>query len=394
MPDQRVESEWASGTDAPDIQRDLRVVEAPIPQPPAEVAPRRVRAKQRRRFVRASLRWALFALLPLVLAIGFYWYVTGGQVMSTDNAYVNARSVGITTDVSGIVKEVDVTDHQHVAQGQVLYRLDPEPFQIAVDQAEANLAQVELTLNSMKQDYNAAASNVSAQQAQLDLAQTNYDRAAMLLRTGAGTRQAYDQASSTLQAAKAQLQSLQHQAAVQLARLGGNAATPAHELPQYRQAQAQLAEAQRQLRRSVVTAPFSGTVTNVPSTAPGRYLAAATPAFFLVDTDHLWIDANPKETEMTWVRSGQSVTITVDTYPGLKWHGRVESISPASAQQFSLLPAQNTTGNWVKVVQRIPMRVSVETDESLPPLRAGMSTVVSVDTGHARGLPRFLADWF
>jgi membrane fusion protein, multidrug efflux system len=157
---------------------------------------------------------------------------------------------------------------------------------------------------------------------------------------------------------------------------------------------AQLAEAQRQLRRSVVVAPFGGTVTSVPSTAPGRYLASSTPAFFLVDTDHLWIDANPKETELTWVRPGQPVTITVDTYPGAKWHGRVESISPAAAQQFSLLPAQNTTGNWVKVVQRIPMRVSVDTsDPKLPPLRAGMSTEVAVDTGHARGFPYFLTDW-
>jgi membrane fusion protein (multidrug efflux system) len=390
MPDQRVESESASGTEAPDIQHDLRVVEAPKTQPHDDEPP----PKKRRRFSRPWLRRALFALLPLVLAIGIYWYITGGQVMSTTNAYVNAKSVGVTTDVSGIVKEVDVTDHQHVAKGQVLYRLDPEPFQIAVDQAEANLAQAELTLNSMKQDYNVAASNVSAQQAQLNLAQVSYDRAAMLLRTGAGTRQAYDQANSTLQSAKAQLQSLQHQASVQLARLGGNASTPAKELPQYRQAAAQLAEAQRQLRRSVVTAPFSGTVTNVPSTSPGRYLAAATPAFFLVDTDHLWIDANPKETELTWVRPGQSATITVDTYPGLKWHGRVESISPASAQQFSLLPAQNTTGNWVKVVQRIPMRVSVDvSDQNLPPLRAGMSTEISVDTGHARGLPHFLTEW-
>ncbi len=392
MPDQRVDSERASGTEAPDIERDLRVVEAPRTQPrDDEQRP----PKKRRRRSRIWLRRASFALLPLVLAIGIYWYITGGQVMSTNNAYVNARSVGVTTDVSGIVKEVDVTDHQHVAKGQVLYRLDPEPFQNAVDQAEANLAQAELTLNSMKQDYSAAASNVSAQQAQLNLAQISYDRAAMLLRTGAGTRQAYDQANSTLQSAKAQLQSLQHQAALQLARLGGNASAPTKELPQYRQALAQLAEVQRQLRRSVVTAPFSGTVTNVPSTAPGRYLAAATPAFFLVDTDHLWIDANPKETELTWVRPGQLATVTVDTYPGLKWHGRVESVSPASAQQFSLLPAQNTTGNWVKVVQRIPMRVSVDTsDQNLPPLRAGMSTEVSVDTGHARGLPHFLTDWF
>lgn len=391
MPDQRAKSASTPGTETPDIERDLRIVEAPETQPRDEQA----HPKNRWRFSRNWIRRVLFALLPLVLAIGIYWYVTGGQVMSTDNAYVNAESVGVTTDVSGIVKEVDVIDHEHVTKGQTLYRLDPEPFQIAVDQAEANLAATELTLNSMKQDYNASVSNVSAQQAQVNLAQVNYDRAAGLLRTGSGTRQAYDQANSTLQTAKAQLQSLQHQAAVQLARLGGNASTATKELPQYRQALAQSAEAQRQLRRSVVTAPFGGTVTNVPSTAPGRYLAAATAAFFLVDTDHVWIDASPKETELTWVRPGQPATITVDTYPGLKWHGRVESISPASAQQFSLLPAQNTTGNWVKVVQRIPMRVSVDiSDPNLPPLRAGMSTEVSIDTGHARGLPQFLTDWF
>jgi membrane fusion protein, multidrug efflux system len=218
MPDKRAKSGSTPGVEKPDIERDLRVVEAPETQPRDEEPPP---PKKRQRFSRRWIRRGLFALLPLVLAIAIYWYVTGGQVMSTDNAYVNAESVGVTTDVSGIVKEVDVTDHQHVTKGQVLYRLDPEPFQIAVDQAEANLVQAELTLNSMKQDYNAAASNVAGQQAQLNLAQTNYDRAAMLLRTGAGTQQAYDQANSTLQTAQAQLQSLQHQAAVQLARLGG-----------------------------------------------------------------------------------------------------------------------------------------------------------------------------
>jgi membrane fusion protein (multidrug efflux system) len=132
----------------------------------------------------------------------------------------------------------------------------------------------------------------------------------------------------------------------------------------------------------------SGIVTNVPSIAPGKYLPASTTAFYLVATDHVWVDANPKETELTYVRPGQPVTVTVDTYPGTEWTGTVESISPAAAQEFSLLPAQNTSGNWVKVVQRIQMRVRVETsDESLPPLRAGMSVEAAVDTGHARGFP-------
>ena len=133
----------------------------------------------------------------------------------------------------------------------------------------------------------------------------------------------------------------------------------------------------------------------MPSIAPGKYLAASTTAFYLVDTDHVWVDANPKETELTYVRAGQSATVTVDTYPNVIWHGTVESISPAAAQEFSLLPAQNTSGNWVKVVQRVPLRVRVDTsDTSLPPLRAGMSVEVDVDTGHARGLPHFLTALF
>ena len=136
-------------------------------------------------------------------------------------------------------------------------------------------------------------------------------------------------------------------------------------------------------------------MTDVPATAPGRYLAAATAAFYLVDTDHVWVDAQPKETELTYVRSGQQATVTVDAYPDALWHATVQSISPAASQEFSLLPAQNTSGNWVKVVQRVPMRLHIDTsDKTKPPLRAGMSAVVSVDTGHARGFPDFLAAWF
>jgi membrane fusion protein (multidrug efflux system) len=176
---------------------------------------------------------------------------------------------------------------------------------------------------------------------------------------------------------------------MQLAKLGGNPDTPTPQHPQYLQAQAQVEEAQRQFDHTVIKAPFGGTVTSVPSIAPGKYLAASTTAFFLVDTDHVWVDASPKETELTYVRPGQPVVVTVDTYPDAIWHGTVESVSPAAAQEFSLLPAQNTSGNWVKVVQRVPMRVRLDTsDKNKPPLHAGMSAEVDVDTGHARGFPR------
>ena len=288
-----------------------------------------------------------------------------------------------------------VKENEHVAAGQVLYRLDPRQFQIALDNAKANLAQTALTIEAMKQDYQRMVSDTAAQQAQVDLDQLNFDRNAMLLQTATVSQAVYDQAKYTLDNDKSKLAASRQQPQMQLAKLGGDPDVAVTEHPQYRQAQAQVDEAQRQLDHTVVKAPFAGIVTNVPAIAPGKYLAASTTAFFLVDTDHVWVDATPKETELTYVRAGQPVTVTVDIYPDAEWHGVVESVSPAAAQEFSLLPAQNTSGNWVKVVQRVPMRVKLDTsDKSLPLLRAGMSVEVEVDTGHARGLPHFLTNLF
>ena len=377
--------------------------EGPRPHPVTPIGPADKRAKEltsardkvRRLGRRDRIRWGLFALLPAVLLATGYYYVTGGQVMSTDDAYVQAEKVGISTDVSGIVQDVAVKDNQQVEAGQVLYRLDPRQFQIALDNAKANLAQVAMSIEAMKQDYKRMMSDTAAQQAQVDLDQTNYDRNAMLLKTATISQAVFDQARYTLENDKGKLAALQQQTKVQLAKLGGDPDIATTDHPQYRQAQAQVDEAQRQLDHTIVTAPFAGIVTNVPAIAPGKYLAASTTAFFLVDTDHVWVDATPKETELTYVRPGQPVTVTVDMYPDHEWHGVVESVSPAAAQEFSLLPAQNTSGNWVKVVQRVPIRVRLDTsDKNLPPLRAGMSVEVDVDTGHARGLPHFITSLF
>jgi membrane fusion protein, multidrug efflux system len=374
----------------------LRPARSEVPQKehaPAREQPKRKRENSPERIVRLPQwkRRTAFALLPIALIAGAYWYVTGGQIMSTDDAYVEADKVGISTDVSGIVQDVNVTENQHVQAGQVLYRLDSHQFRIAVDNAKANLAQTALTIESMKRDYRRMLSDIDTQQAQVELDQLTYDRQVDLVQRNVTPKANYDQARFALQADKSKVASLKQQAEVQLARLGGNPDIPATEHPQYLQAKAQLDEAQRQLDHTIVRAPFAGVVTNVPSIAPGKYLQASTTAFYLVATDHVWVDANPKETELTHVQPGQSVTVTVDTYPDLEWHSTVESISPAAAQEFQLLPAQNTSGNWVKVVQRIPLRVRVDTsDKSRPTLRAGMSVAVNVDTGHARGLPSFL----
>jgi membrane fusion protein, multidrug efflux system len=345
----------------------------------------------RRRWV----RWAMFALLPLALGIGGYWYATGGQIMSTDDAYVEADKVEISTDVSGMVQDVDVTENQHVSVGEVLYRLDARQFQIALDNAQANLAQTRLTIESMKRDYRRMLSDIETEQAQVALDQATFDRYATLVKTDAISKANYDQARFTLKADQSKVASLQQQAEVQLAKLGGNPDIAVSDHPQYLQVKAQVDEAQRQLDHTVAKAPFAGVVTSVPSIAAGKYLQASTTAFYLVASDHVWIAATPKETELTYVHVGQPVKITVDTYPTLEWHGTVESISPAAAQEFQLLPAQNTSGNWVKVVQRIPMRVRVDTSDSgRPPLRAGMSVEIDVATGHARGLPHFLTALF
>jgi|SRR5579883_296727 len=363
-----------------------RTNEAPTAPSESKTVVLKAKPSQRR-----WLRPILFALLPLVLIAGAAWYVLGGAVMTTDDAYVDAQKVGISTDVSGIVQDVDVADNEQVKAGQVLYRLDPRQFQIALDNARASLAQTALTIDAMKADYARMLQDIKAQEAQVALDQVTYDRNAALLKSAATPKATFDQSNATLQTDKAKLASLEQQAKVQLARLAGNADIPTDQHPQYRQAQAQVDEAQRQLDHATVKAPFAGTVTSVPSIAPGKYLPASTTAFYLVDTDQVWVAANPKETELTYVRPGQPVTVTVDTYPGVQWHGTVVSVSPAAAQEFSLLPAQNTSGNWVKVVQRVPMRIRVDTsDKNLPPLRAGMSVEASVDTGHARGLPH----WF
>jgi membrane fusion protein (multidrug efflux system) len=343
-------------------------------------------------------RWArraLFLLLPLALTIGGYWYVTGGSVMSIDDAYVEADKVGVSTDVSGIVKEVDVTENQHVETSQVLYRLDDLPFRLALQRAQAQVGMVGDSLNALKANYRDMQAQIKQGQNDVEYFSTEFNRQQELLNAHVASQQTFDTARRNLQSAQQKLASLNQQLAAIAANLNGDPDGPVEQNPRYLDALAQRDEAARQLDHTVVKAPFAGIVTNVPSIAPGKYLEASTTAFYLVATDYVWVDSNPKETELTYVRSGQPAAVTVDTYPDTQWRGTVESISPAAAQEFSLLPAQNTSGNWVKVVQRIPMRVRVDTsDKNLPPLRAGMSVVVDVDTGHARGLPHFLTALF
>jgi len=354
---------------------------APQPEPPA---------KAKRRWLRPFL----FALLPLALVAGGYEYVHGGQIMSTDNAYVQADMVGIATDVSGIVKEIDVQENQAVKAGDVLFRLDDLPYRLSLERAEAQIGIVRNELTALQATYRDMQAQIRQAQADIDFYNTDLGRQQQLANRDFASRATYDESRHNVQTAELKLASLKQQLAGIAANLNGDPDAPVEEHPRFKDAVAARDEIARQLSHTVVRAPMAGVVTKVPSLQVGQYLSSATAAFSLVSTDHVWVDASPKETELTYVQPGQPVTVFVDTYPGVEWAGTVDSISPASGASFSLLPAQNTSGNWVKVVQRIPMRIRIDTPADKPPLRVGMSVTVDVDTEHARGLPEFLTQIF
>ena len=352
---------------APDKPQDEGGREAAAPPAPERTLP----ASPRR-----WLRPALFSLLPLALVAGAYWYVTGGQVISMDDAYIEADQVGISTDVSGIVKEVDVADNQHVQPGQVLYRLDDLPFRLALQRTEAQIGTVRNDLHGLGADYQDVQAQITQAQDDVAYYTSELSRQQDLLTAHVASQSAFGAARRNLQNAQQKQASLSdHLASVAarsepaIRRIPGRASSRA--MPtRWRSCDERRGNCAPHRGRK----PFAGIATNVPSIARGKYLQASTTAFNLVAADHVWVDADPKETELTYVRAGQRATVRVDTYPGVQWRGVVESISPAAAAQFSLLPAQNSSGNWVKVVQRIPVRVRVDTSDarSLPPLRAGM----------------------
>jgi membrane fusion protein, multidrug efflux system len=365
------------------------------PEPAPSEGPRGRQAAATAPAPRKSWRRTLmFALLPVALIAGGYFYVTGGAVMSTDNAYVQADMVGLSTDVSGIVTQILVHDNQKVAKGDILFKLDPLQFQLALDRAEAQVGNTRNDLIALQASYRNMQAQVEQAQKDVDFNTVNFQRQEQLIANNFTPKATYDAARNTLQNSQQKLASLQQQLAGLAANLNGDPDAPIENHPKYKDAVAARDEATRRLAHTVVRAPFAGIVTNVPSLQPGQYLAAAATGFNIVSTDHVWVQASPKETELTYVKPGQQAVVEVDTYPGQRWTGTVDSISPASASSFSLLPAENTSGNWVKVVQRIPMRVSVTNVPGKPQLRVGMSVELSVETGHDRGLPSFLTGWF
>ncbi len=316
-------------------------------------------------------------------------WLWSGRYVGTDDAYVHANKLMVSTDVSGLVKTVDVKEGQQVNAGDVLFTLDPQPFEIALENAEAALAATVQDVESTRAQYRAALAQIAAQQAQVNVNRATLRRYEALATQGAIAPLQIDNSRATLLSSQATLASLQQTAATTLARLGGRADMPAEQTPAWRKAKAQVAEARRQLDHTVVRAPFRGVVSEVDALQPGTLVISAMSAFSTTSAvgligDKLWIEANMKETDLTHLQRGAPVDVTIDTYPGCHWQGHLESLSAGSDSAFSVLPSENGGGNWVKVVQRIPARIVIDHEGCKVPLRTGMSAVVSMDTGQRR----------
>jgi membrane fusion protein (multidrug efflux system) len=353
------------------------------PPPPANEAPSRPRAgePQQEQKKRGPLRLILMIIVPLILVVGgVYFWLTGGRYEDTDNAYVTQPIVSISADVAGRITEVDVKENQHVSKGDVLFKLDPAPFKIALDQAEAALSAARLNVQQLKVNYASAKAKLASDQKTLVIQQRNQERNNDLAAKGVATAAAVDQGLLAVQQAQAAVTLDQQAVAGALAALNGDPEIQTDNHPSVQQALAQVEQARLNLGYTTVTAPASGVVSQVASFNVGQYLPAGTTVVSLVEADDTWVEANFKETQLGDIKVGQPATVVVDTYGGTTLHGTVQSIQRATGAVFSLIPPQNATGNWVKVVQRIPVRIAITPDAD-EPLASGMSATVTIDTG-------------
>jgi len=327
------------------------------------------------------LRWPLMSLAAIaVLGGGTYVYIKGGRYQSTDDAYAQAATVSISADVGGRVSEIEVRDNELVRRGATLFKLDDAPFRIAVSDAAAHLADTRLQIESLKSTYRQRQVELRAARDTQAYAQQQYDRQTRLLASGVASRAQFDQAAHALDAARQEVANVQQQIGVALANLGGDPNIAPERHPLVAQAQAALDRAQLNLSYTVINAPTDGVVAKVEQLQVGDIIAASAPVFALVSTRDVWIEANFKEVQLARMRPGQSATIEIDRYPGRRFSAMVTSVSPSTGSQFSLLPPENATGNWVKVVQRVPVRLQLTQVDAGFLLQAGLSADVTVDT--------------
>jgi membrane fusion protein (multidrug efflux system) len=328
-----------------------------------------------------------------LLAAGAYFYLTTGRYQSTDDAYSQAAMVSISSNVAGRVSEIEVRDNQAVRRSDTLFRLDDAPFGIAVEDAEAHLTAARLQIASLKATYRQRQVELRAAHDTQTFALQQYDRQHRLLDSGIASRTQYDQAEHALDAARQQVANVQQQIGAALAELNGDPDIAPEQHPLVKQAQAELDRARLNLSYTVIKAPTDGIVTKVEQLQVGEMIAASAPVFALVSTRDVWIEANFKEGQLAYVRPGQTATVKIDRYPSRRFSAVVTSVSPGTGSQFSVLPPENATGNWVKVVQRVPVRLQLVDVGPELLIQAGLSADVTVDTqSHDRTYDRGVAE--
>lgn len=349
----------------------------------------RLRAKSKGRAT--SRRAAIMLALPAALLVGgTYYWVTGGRYQDTENAYLEQAKIAISSDLSGRVVKVNLSDNEKVRAGDVLFQVDPEPYRIALSKADAALAAARLNVEQLRAAYNQAVAQEKVAADEVGYAQSQYDRKKELAKKGISAKSDLDQAQLDLNQAQEKL--ITSKQAIESARaaLGGNPDMQTDKHPAVLAALAARQQAAYDLAQTTVTAPADGIVYKAASFKKGQYVTAGNPLFSLVETGDTWVDANFKETQLTNMRPGQKAVVTFDIYPDRKYQATVEAIGAGTGAEFSLLPAQNATGNWVKVTQRVPVTLRLADGTGGEMLRTGMSAKVSVDTGVVRGLGSLL----
>ena len=336
------------------------------------------------------IRLALLCLGPaILLLVGTYYYATGGRFISSENAYVKADKIAISTDVSGRVSNIHVLENQYVGKGQLLFSLDKSALLIERQGITAELAIISNDITTLQKLYAEKTKELEEGEKSAAFFKKEFDRRVELMKRGVVTQNRFDAAGSNMERARGRADGIRQELGEMLAKLGGDPQMEVASHPRVLEAKARLERVELNLKGTEIRAPVSGYITK-HDLQIGEYVVAGKPVFSVVGADKVWVEANLKETELTYVRVRQTAKITVDAYPDKQWNAEVASISPATGAEFSILPPQNATGNWVKVVQRIPVRLAILDQGGEPKLRAGMSVTVEVDTKQQRAVPEFV----
>ena len=378
MPDEKPPESNAPASALPAAAGPAQVAAPAAPLSPAARKPRR-----------RALRVVLLVLGPLAVLVGAsYAYLMTGRYVGTDNAYVKADVGIVSAQIAGPIVEVEAHENQVVAQGEVLFRIDDTAFRVNLDRADAQLGAIHDYVEGIRAQYRQALEQLELDRTNAAYEKRELDRLEALASRKLASEVDVDGARHKHEVAALEVVVSMRNIDRIRAQLGGDPDRPLTEQAAFLAAKSIRDAAMLDMEHTVVRAPFDGVASKVPMV--GHYAAPGAALMSVVSNGEMWVEANYKETDLTHVEVGQPVSIKLDTYPDREWRGRVQSISQATGAEFSVIPAQNATGNWVKVTQRIPVRIAIETRGDDPALRVGMSAEIEIDTGWERPAPSFL----